>query len=757
LSTTSRDLESLARAVIGARTVKDVDGVVAMAQELYGPLCFRPVGGRPNNIGTIGLGSDPALGVVERVTNAMDAMLDLARLQHRDDTPGSPREAARMWFGVPTTGVADMTEGERRKLGQNIQVWLDESGDEKRPTVVVEDRGIGQAPPDFPQTLLSLNEQNKVGQAWNMGTYGQGGSVTFMASEATVILSRRHPDFRGQHRDSVGWTVVRRHVDPATQALPSYQYIVDSTERVLELSPELLPDFAHGTRIRHVAYDLHGWTGPFTTGLWQFLHSALFDPILPFLVTGKRNKEKDYGSRIVIGNAARLERPDRARGDVEIAHKESVRYDLPRRLGSVKFNYWVIRRPPDSSVASDPTAGYGRADSAVSITLFGQRQDAEPRTWIKDNAKYPFLYKKMLVQIDADGLTPLAKGEIFASTRERARKGDLRALIYESLAEVLRNDDELRRLNHEEKERLLARSTEAASDKVRQRLARFIRTRIKEVQRPGTGGTRAGSAGARRKPSGRPSTARNVDDSDLPRVPTRFAFSSEHVRVAQGARSHTWVELNAKNGYLPEHDDALTLFWANGDADGGVRVPMRSRLIGGRSRWYLEAAMDAPLGNYPLTASLLTANAVLTAETVVSVVAPPTARAQALGTEPEVGPQVKWVLRENWAEHQGRLDGRAVGYVTEDEEETIIWVNRHLDLLERALAPRHLTPEVIRTRATRYQYPIACALWLQEHALQTAEPRPSEAYQKEELRRAAEAVLVAIDPDADVSAEEAED
>ena len=47
------------------------------------------------------------------------------------------------------------------------------------------------------------------------------------------------------------------------------------------------------------------------------------------------------------------------------------------------------------------------------MTLFGQRQDTESRVWIKDNALLPFLYKNMVVQIDADRLTPIAKRERF--------------------------------------------------------------------------------------------------------------------------------------------------------------------------------------------------------------------------------------------------------------------------------------------------------------------------------------------------------
>lgn len=748
---------ALASALMEASTMGDVVRIMQMAETLYGPLSTRPVGDRPNNIGTVRVGSDPALGIVERATNGMDDLLDFGRAEHPEDMPTSPREAARLWFGVPQGGVGDMTDAERRGLGEQLRVWLDESGEDKRPTVVIEDAGLGQHPADFPKTLVSLNESNKVAQPWNMGTYGQGGAVTFGWSRATIILSRRHPNHLDGRDDRVGWTIVREYEnDPALQMLPSYKYIVTTAGEVPRLDPGLLPDLRHGTRVIHISYDLQGWTGPFTTGLWQFFHSALFDPVIPFLITGKRKKEKKYGSRIVIGNAARLDRPDRARGDLDIAHTDSVHLDLGPQYGSVTFNYWVVRRPADSVSTSDAAASYVRADSAVSMTLFGQRQDAESRVWIKDNALLPFLYKNMVVQISADALTPIAKREVFASTRERATKSELRALIYERLTTVLRQDDELRRLNHEEKERLLQRSTSASSEKIRKRLAKFIKTRLQNITRPGKGSSESGSGGRVKGSSGGQSPPRDTNDAHLSNVPTRLVFQRAAIRINQGSTSYTWVEIDAKNGYLPAHDSDLTFSWDATDPGDKVKLSMRSKLLGGKSRWLFHAAGDAVPGDYTFRASLLTANGVLSDTVTITVVVPAPAKPGTSGTEPETGPRVEWVTREQWPDHDG-MNAHTVGYVTADEEETIIWVNRHYHLLDAALKGRNLTPEAIETRATRYQFPVACALWLQHDDLKRTSQKPDEQYQAAERERMAEAVLVAIDPDVDAALEESND
>jgi len=476
--------------------------------------------------------------------------------------------------------------------------------------------------------------------------------------------------------------------------------------------------------------------------------------VLPLLITGRRRKEKAYGSRIIIGNAARLNQPEKARGDLDVAHHDSVRFDLGERYGHVTFNYWVVRRPEGSTASSDPAGSYVRADSAVSMTLFGQRQDTEARVWIKDKAMLPFLYKNTVVQVDADGMTPVAKREVFASTRERATKSDLREKIYEHLAAILRSDEELKRLNHEEKERLLQRSTSASSEKVRKRLAKFIKTRLRDVTRPGKGGISPGNGGRRKTTGGVGGKKRDTNDEHLGHVPTKLTFAKDSIRVNQGASAYAWVEIDAKNGYLPAHDDDLTLGWDGADPGGTVRVTMRSKLLGGQARWVFEADGDATPGEYTFRASLLTPNGVLTDTINVIVAVPPTAKPKGKGLEPETGPRVEWVYRAIWADHD--MTARTVGTVTEDDEETIIFVNRNQHLLEAALSGRTLTSEQIDTRATRYQFPVACALWLQAHELKATDPKPDERYLQAEMERLAEAVLVAIDPDVDVALEESE-
>lgn len=765
---------TLVTLLLTARTAKDIEKILNIAAETSGTKVI-PVG-RDNNIGTIRMASDPGLAMIERLTNGIDGLLELAVLLHPGADPKSPEEAAAL-LGVRAGGIEAMTDAERRTLAERLVISLHESGVKRRPSVRVEDRGIGQHPSMFSKTLLSLNESNKVGKSYTMGTYGQGGSVTFGFSRYTLIISRQYPDLlEAGQEDLVGWTIVyEEQTDPSKNILPRYVWVVQPDGSPFTLPADLFPDFAHGVRITHVEYDVQALQGPFTTQTWQFLHATLFEPVLPFIVTGDRSndpKKKDGSpdSRVVIGNAARLENIASARGDLDLGAYDSHLIDLGDDYGTVTVDWWALTRPEGSTSKSDPAGSYVDANSAVSLTLHGQRQDAERRTWIKDRAKMPFLYKNMVVHINANNLRPLGRRELFASTRERATESELRKLIYERVSDLIRTNEALKALNHQEKERLLKRSTAATNDKVRKRLGKFIKSKLAGTAKPagsgkgsGTGpitadGGFSGGGGNKTKSTGGGGGGggggRDTDDINLPNVPTVIIFESKQMRIVEGRGSYVWVDIDAKNGYLPTHDDSLTIR-IDGAEDHGLHLSSRSKLLGGKSRWSFLAADDTPLGEYKLYVEMLTANGELSASIPIEVIAAPKVPSQPKGgADEETGPDVRWVVKAEWPDG---FDVQTVGQVDQDDESTIIWVNRDYDLLAKALASTSLTADQIQVRADRYQFPVACGLWLQHHEVTKMEAPPEEDYQRRELHRLAEAVLVAMDPDVELAAADGED
>lgn len=745
--------QALVQRLFTAKTTEDCRAILAVAAQA-GIEGERLLGDREGNAGTVQFASNPYSALVERITNAFDGLLDMRAEEHpAQDMPQSPREAATAWYGVPKTGINDLTTGERRDLAENVRVTLEESGHKLRPTVVIEDRGVGQHPLEFPKGLLSLNRSNKLRKRWLQGAYGQGGSATFRFSDLTLMIGRRKPTLLNGADDLVGWTVVWEDPgDPYEDALPVYKYLVGPENEVPVFDPSCLhgPDW-HGVRVVHIGYELPKFAQAYTqltTGVWGMFHSALFDPVLPFIVGGRRAVDiKATGNadstRVVVGNAARLNNPDGPSGDLDVSYANSETFDLGKALdddlGRFRVNYWVLQRDPKSESKKDPTASYVTAENAVSMTLYGQRQDSERRGWLKSQVELPYLTRNMMVQIDVDALSPPAKRDLFSSTRERGVEGELRDTIYRETAGLLRADNDLRRLEHEERERLRAKGAEEVGDKVREKLRKFVKSFLQDKTRKVTG---VADVPKRPRNNGRGTPKRDTDDSGLANVPTSIAFERDPITITQGRRTTVWFSANAKNGYLRRHEDELSVSFDD-SLGGKVSDVAKSELLGGRSLWTLQAADDAALGEGSIEAVLITANGLLTAKAAIRVIKPPKERKRRRKEAPEQGPEIRWVKRDEWDELD--FDERTVGGVNIGADATDILVNRDQRILDKALSSRRLSPAEVKVREDRYLFAVACGLYRQEHQTRELDQEPDREYVVQEQERLAEAVLIAID------------
>src|SRR5690554_539019 len=108
---------------------------------------FEAVGGRKNNLATINIGTDPASGVTERITNAIDAVLEKEWKQKEEPTDiKSPRRAAELWYGIESgkiSKIADPHDKRLKELSELVNVTLYDSGQPTKPTVEIRDKGIG--------------------------------------------------------------------------------------------------------------------------------------------------------------------------------------------------------------------------------------------------------------------------------------------------------------------------------------------------------------------------------------------------------------------------------------------------------------------------------------------------------------------------------------------------------------------------------------------------------------------------------------
>ena len=277
--------------------------------EQFGPLSchWRFYGGHESNMSTINLGSKSGRSLVERITNAFDAVLEKQMHIRKGNPPNSPFEAAKKWFGRPPSdidsGIFTWKDYRAEDRDRYVHVVLTSGDEEISPTIDIKDDGIGIEPQRFPDTILSLHRGNKIKKKYLAGAFGQGGSATFSFCKYTLIISR-HVD----KPSKIGFTLVKLmnlgddysenayaylavgdpndpvipnvDIDP-DKSLPLYSgggYSGDDNEKSLKLRT-----LSTGTIVRHYGYRLEGnhkTLSPSPGNLYHLLHYMLFDPVV---------------------------------------------------------------------------------------------------------------------------------------------------------------------------------------------------------------------------------------------------------------------------------------------------------------------------------------------------------------------------------------------------------------------------------------------------------------------------------------------
>lgn len=467
--------------LLKANTAKEVTDILEVLTEDY-EIGWELVGGRGNNQSTINMGTDPAAGLVERITNSIDAVLDLE--WHKHGCPPdifSPRAAAEEWFDLKDGKlryVKDASAKNVQELAKKIIITLKDSEREDFPTVEIRDYGTGIRGEDFSKTIFSLNDDNKIDKLHQMGAYGQGGSTALSFNTFTIVMSRPHKILN--KGNSVAFTIVRFNDGGLGQRkLGWYEYCVNRTRHPLsiEIDEEI---FAAGTLVRHIGMDLGKFTtkltGP-TSSLWYLAHHYLFDTILPFTISGERLKDLTKGrpeNRSVLGNNRRL---TMGGGD----EKELTQYKrdatLTFRDGKVTVYYWVLTI--EGPNPWDRIKNYTLPSVPIIITFNGQKQGYLSNSIIKQDLKLPFLEKYLVVQIECDQLDNESKRQLFSSTRENTRDTSMKKRLEELVIDTLDADDELKRLDKERRDRYLKKDETEVLDKLRKRLAARINQHLK--------------------------------------------------------------------------------------------------------------------------------------------------------------------------------------------------------------------------------------------------------------------------------------
>ncbi|OGF56865.1 MAG: hypothetical protein A2Z21_08805 [Candidatus Fraserbacteria bacterium RBG_16_55_9] len=544
---------------------------------------WAPIEGKENNRGPIDVASDPGRALVERVTNAIDAILEAEHDLH-GGIPDcrSPREAATTWIGIPERGLYEMSTAERQRVAGRVTITLSPGDGQAARLVDIRDCGVGLTPEEMPQTILSLNESNKIRKHYLSGTYGQGGSSTFAISAYTFIASRRASERR------VGFTVVK-YLNLPPEEYKTGHYVYLTLEGAVPSIDLPANQFTAGTLVRHFGYDLTGYDQPVgPKSVYGLLNQVLFDPVIPIWLD---NQVRQYrrvikGSRNALNGA--VDEGDESRRGPSLDHNVPMFYVSLGDFGMVGFEYWILERPTKEK--KRPSAAFVNPSRPIVLTLNGQNHAELAGSIVRTEAQLLYLSQRLVAHVDCNRLAPESKRALFASSREEARRGLVRQMIHDELVRILKSADELTRLNNEARDQGTRERDETAIQEMRREVARLLRIQgitIDQVE----GGQARGDRRTPDQPSSPPGPHIRPQPIEVQEPPSYIRIlwdEEEPISFYPGQRRYIRIETDANSTYHnPDRPGSSRI---NIIAQGAVMLKGSTPLRGGR----LRAVLDVP-------------------------------------------------------------------------------------------------------------------------------------------------------------------
>lgn len=741
--------------LLSAVSTTDVEQVL---HDLDSQIEWVPLGNNPDNFGPISIGADPFDGIAERITNAIDAIVE-AEVELRPELKScaTPRDAIEAIFGFEEGNLKSVADEKIRDLASKINVRFLESGSPKRPTVEIVDEGIGQHPEDFPNTLLSLNRGYKVSKFYLIGAFGQGGQTSFAHSSYAIVVSRRHPRLlRGGQADLVGWTIVRYH-DPSTATeffkQGRWEYCVSKGARQIFTVPPsaVRRAFPNGTLIRLVSYNLPRGSSDVLQSVstaWSYLSQALFDSVLPIRLHEARGRFEQR-SQPLTGLARRLWRG--GRGDrVLVSKSDSYTLDLDL-YGTAKVNYWALSPANELDRWSDIKRGYVSSGQCVFVTLNGQRQGVESPTFLRDRVGLTYSHDYLIVQIDCDRLSKAAKKSLFSSTRDRLIDSDFRDTLFEEVVQFLRQDRNILAFERERRTRILSARSERDTTRVRQLVGKYI-AENPDLQELLSGRPKSVQDGFKQPKGPTQLVADEIREEELQevallKVPTylRITNAKDPVPVEKGGNALIRIETDAIDSYLDSGEESRLRIV---HVKNVVTKRSISRLRDGRISYYVHFPSTTRVGHQDTVRVELdrVGTSTLVAERAVECVHPFNRKQEPARNkfpEPKIYPISREKNPETWAQFSWSEDsvGRLLLGKTDEPGIYVSLDNRNL---VKALKSRAHDPEMVKSIEERYISGIAYYLLLRKvHEIKGkgVSPAPdSESDDSPELVRVAQTV-----------------
>lgn len=419
---------------------------------------WKFLGGNSSNASTVGILRIGEKGLVERITNAIDAVMEKQKEKNSITTAKTPDTIIEKAFPNYYANKNKVAAGKQDHCypcesdGQ-VVLAINDGSRSNKPTFDVVDRGTGISGKDFESTVLSLQHGNKLSadKGYLIGAFGQGGSTSLPFAHSTIIISKKDGHFYG--------TIIKA-VDLSDYKNQCYVYLTINNE-IPELDVSSFDQNGYldtffneesGTLVRMIEMDIskklrdNEITKPGMLG--DYINTELFNVSLPVKLIENRAAYKDnkhVQNRNSFGTYSKLQT-----WKAYVQKNYCGRIDIEINSNTYKIDYYVILPPKEEDWGRDAEARrtfeqFNVTGDPILYTVNGQTITSEAFTKLK-NAGLSFLKYRLLVVINLDVLGT-DKYKFFTTDRNQIKDTDMTHGFLDKVVSALANVDKLKEIN----------------------------------------------------------------------------------------------------------------------------------------------------------------------------------------------------------------------------------------------------------------------------------------------------------------------
>lgn len=385
---------------------------------------FKPIGDNVNNGASIDLLQDGEKGIIERLTNSIDAFIEKTVEVKSIRSPENVDSVIKHGFPQYYQNLNSSYDLSSEVI-DNIYLVAQNGSKRNVPTLDIVDLGTGIEGSEFSSTILSLHSGNKTNKdkSYLIGAFGHGGSTSLSFCGATMVISK----FNHKYYFTV---VLRIHL----RVLKTHTYFYLNVEnKIPEIDSDIksttqrhlkaLMNSDSGTLIRMVDVDMDlklrqsAFTNP--GKMMDFLSTELFDTKIPITLIENREEFSSYGEknlvRTIRGSKIKLfKSKNRYKSGYSGSFEVKVENDV------LTIDYYTVLPTNEDDWANDTKAKedyvtFNYHEKPIIFTANGQYINGENYTRLK-NKGISFLNYRLIIHVNLDQLGTKKQG-LFTSNR----------------------------------------------------------------------------------------------------------------------------------------------------------------------------------------------------------------------------------------------------------------------------------------------------------------------------------------------------